>query len=272
MIERFGDTLRHFELLTSIGQTNDTTFLIEVSKGNVPGYSTFHKFGRNPDIDTGDAPTDIWYSGGEYTGFPSETETMEIFSSSPDDTLLGTGARTVTISNLLDSGDNELPDVVVQLDGTTPVSLGAQTYHRCSNFSVTTAGSGNSNLGIITLRHTTTTANIFGAMAIGLGQTQLFAYTVPAGKSLFVPDFEVEMSRANGSPGSANVHVTVRDYGSNVWRVIRNAEITNSHGLNFNSKAYFVGLEKQDIKVIVVSVSDNNTIITGGSDGFLVEN
>jgi hypothetical protein len=39
-------------------------FLIEVAKGNVAGHAIVNKFGRNPDVDTGTDPEDVWTQGG----------------------------------------------------------------------------------------------------------------------------------------------------------------------------------------------------------------
>ncbi len=255
-----------------IYNSNNTQFSVAVAQGKIQGYEPFFKFGRNPDIDTGTTPEDVWNGGGEYTGFPTETETMEIFSSSNQDTAGGNGARTVIISNLLDVDCNEMPPVTVTLDGQNPVSIGTFSYHRCSRMSVETAGSANHNVGNLTLRHTTTTSNVFAVMPAELNQTQIFAYTVPMGKTLYIPSFSIKMSRSNGSPGSANVRVRLRDHGSNVWRTVRNEEITNGQSFEFNGIAYFIAEGGQDVKATVASVSDNNTIVNGSADGFLVSN
>ncbi len=266
------DATQQQELIDALGVINGVPYFIAVNEGLQEGVAPFSKFGRNSDVDTGSAPEDIWHGGGDYTGFPDVSETLEIYSTSANDTAGGTGARTVTISNLLDDDFNQMPDVTVTLNGTTPVSLGVQTYRRSSRVFVETAGTAGENQGDIILRHTTTTTNIFAVMPSGLNQTQILAYTVPAGKTLYIPHFSIKMSRANGSDGSSNITVRVKDGESNVWRALRNEEITNSQSYNFIGLAYFVGYEKQDIKARIESVSDNNTIVTGEADGFLVDN
>jgi len=262
----------HEAVLKSLFNINNPTdYFIEVSRGNVEGVEVFSKFGRNPDIDTGSGQ-DVWEHGGEYTGFPDTAETMEIFSSSGNDTDGGTGARTVIISNLLDANYNVMPNITVTLNGTTPVSLGELSYLRCSRMQVATAGETNANVGTLTLRHTSTTTNIFATISPALNQTQIFAFTVPAGKTLYVPNFNVLMSRANGAQGSANVHVKIRAAGSNVWLTVRNTEITQAQSYQYANDIYFIGLEKTDIRAYIDSVSDNNTIVTGEADGLLIDN
>ena len=259
------------EVITALGKINKTAFFVEVNEGNISGTTPFSKFGRNPDIDTG-AVEDIWNGGGLYTGFPVETETLEILSTSINDTAGGTGAITVEISNLLDATFNEMPPIIVTLNGTTPVSLGAQTYHRASRIRTLTAGSSNWNEGNLILRHTTTTANVFAVMPATLNQTQIFAYSVPLGKTLYIPNFSVMMTRANGSAGSANVTVKIKNGISNVWNVVRNVDISDSQSYQYHSGAYFVVNEGMDVKATIESVSDNNTVVTGEADGFLIDN
>lgn len=259
------------ESLNAIEASILNPYSLEVAKGDVVGVRAVDNFGRNPDIDTASGIEDVWALGGIYSGFPSEVETMEAFSSDANDTLLGTGARTITFTNLLDGSFNEMPDITIDLDGVTPVSLGAQTYSRCTRAFIATAGSGGANAGSITLRHTTTTANIFMGLPIGANQTQVMAYTVPAGKTLYITNYKVALARASGAAGSANISLNNRVQGG-VFRAIRTSEITDGHSYYFNGGNILKVTEKSDLKVSCLSVSDNNTIITSDMDGYLVDN
>jgi len=247
-------------------------YALEAAKGKVTGTTVFEQYGRNADIDTGAFPQDVWNGGGDYTGFPTgAAETMEIFSSDAADTSAGTGARTVTIYNLLDSTGAEMPDITVSLNGTTPVSLGAQEYYRGgTRIKVVTAGSGGENAGEITLRHTTTTANIFAVMPAGRNHTAIAAYTVPLGKTLYLGRIYLSMSRANGAAGSANMTFRARDHGG-VSNAIVSPEITSSHDYYFGSNGFYKFEARTDIKARCESVSDNNTIISADFGGFLVD-
>lgn len=55
-MERFGEVKRHYELLNSIGQVNNTTFFVDAVKGDVEGYTIFSKSGRASDLDV----TTLW--------------------------------------------------------------------------------------------------------------------------------------------------------------------------------------------------------------------
>lgn len=245
---------------------------LEIARGNVSGHTIFEKFGKNNDIDTGSAPEDIWNGGGDYTGFPTgSAETMEIRSDNALDTILGTGARTVKIFNLLDSTGAEMPDIEVDLDGTTWVSLGAQAYYRGgTRVKVTSAGSTGEAQGTITLRHTTTTANIFAVMPPGLNQTAIAAYTVPLGKTLYISRANCQMARASGAAGSATVSIRFREHGT-VFNTTAIPEISNSSGYTFENNGWFVYPTRTDIKWRCESVSDNNSIITGEFGGVLID-
>jgi len=249
------------------------SFDLAVAENQIPGHTILEKYGRNSDIDSGSAPEDIWNGGGDYTGFPTgAAETMEIFSDDTSDTSAGTGARTVTIYNLMDGSGNSMPDVTVTLNGTTPVSLGAQTYYRGgTRIKVRTAGSSGHNEGELTLRHTTTTANIFAVMPAERNQTAIAAYTVPMNKTLYVKRINFQMARANGSAGSANMTFRERPDGE-VFHASVSPEITNSSSYTFENNGFLVFSAMTDIKARCESVSDNNTIVTADFSGFLIDN
>jgi len=245
-------------------------FDLEVARGNISGLTKFSKFGRGTNYDTADATAlDVWSTKALYTGFPTgAAEAMEVVSSNGNDTSAGTGAQTVEISNLIDSTGAASANVTVTLNGTTPVTLGATTYTRASRIRVLTAGSTGGNEGIISLNHAITTANVFAAMPIGFNQTQLAAYTVPLGSTLYINRIDISMTRASGAAGSANVTVRSRPDGG-AFNAIRNVEISDSHGYDFIDDGYLTFEAQTDIVVRVEDVSDNDTIVTAELDGYL---
>jgi len=109
-------------------------------------------------------------------------------------------------------------------------------------------------------------------MGLGKNQTNVFAYTVPKGFTLYVTKFLMTMTRANGANGSAEMSVRMKSFDSNGFRAVRNPEITQAQNYVFNGKAYFVAPELTDIVGRVEDVSDNNTICYGEADGFLKDN
>lgn len=259
------------------GEVGDVSYLnpmytapanAKIAEGLVPGKTMILRFGRDEDIDTASTPEDIWEGDGVYTGFPAEVETIEVLSSDSNDTAAGSGARTVELSDLQDGSGNMMPNVVVSLDGVTPVSAGAQTYSRGFTAKVITAGATGENEGVITVRHSSTTANVFSAMSIGANETSICAYTVPLGHVLDVFHIDMNLSRASGAAGSANVSLRKR-YPGEVFQSLIHPTLTEAHGYSLDSGYIFTFPALTDVVLRVDSVSDNNTIINGEITGIL---
>jgi hypothetical protein len=94
--------------------TND--WYVEVAKGNIPGHSIVHKYGKNPDIPNAATFESVWNGGGDYTGHnATAAETLEVFSSSVNDvgTLLSSGTATGGSSTtIVDTGATFVSDGV----------------------------------------------------------------------------------------------------------------------------------------------------------------
>jgi hypothetical protein len=185
--------------------------------GLAPGYAYIEKVGFNPDVDAASAPEDVWNGGGLYTGFPSVSETLELFSSSAADTAAGTGARTVRLVGLDADGRAQFENVT--LNGTTPV-VTLNTWSRVNRAYVLGAGSGGANVGGITIRHSSTTANVFAVLPPGRNQTQVANYTIPAGFRGLVTHLRVAVSNQQSTAQEAEVQLLVRESGG-VFRVRR---------------------------------------------------
>lgn len=240
-------------------------YVTEAAIGRISNVSYVDKFGRNSDIDVGDE--DVWEGGGTYTGLPTGSpETVELFSSDANDTAAGTGARTVRITGLLTSSSTAYTTEDITLNGTTPVTS-VSSYYRVNRVQVLTAGGGGENAGTITCRHSTTTGNVFASVQAGANQSQVAAYTIPAGKIGVVTHFDCRMSRSTGSVGSANVTFRVRPTGG-VFNARRNFEITNQTVYTTSNLILNAG---DDIKVRVESVSDTNTIVTADIEILLID-
>lgn len=150
------------------------------AEGRYLDRSIVNKFGRNADIDTGSVPEDIWNGGGVYAGFPTGSpEEFQVFSSNAGDT------GQLTFTYLASNTSTEYQTATVTLQGTTPVNTGVTGYRmHAAQYS---SGSATAfNLGEITVRHRTTTANIFCKMPVGRSQTNTGVYTVPAGYTAYI--------------------------------------------------------------------------------------
>lgn len=248
-----------------------TDFVTAVSFGLVSGAKMINKFGRNPDVDTG-AEQAVWNGGGLYTGHPTgAAETIEVFSDSASDTAAGTGMRTMQIDGLDENGEEQYETVV--LAGLTPVAT-TTLWTRVFRAYGLTAGSSGANVGTVTIRHTTTTANVFAALPVGYGQTEVAAYTVPAGYTgLLVHLYAVVRGVGGSFDREAPINLLTREYqaaGDGCWRRRRPTTAATTGPLQLAFEGGYLLPARTDIVVVSESASANNTDITAGFDLLLM--
>ena len=241
----------------------------DIAEGKRAGYSIVNKFGRNQDIDSGSVPEDVWEGGSSYTGFPTgSAELVTAVSDDSNDTSAGSGARTIRIYGLDANGAEQ--NEVITLNGTSLVDS-VNTYTRVNRVIVLTSGSSNQafNAGAISIAHKTTTANIFASVPIGTNQSQIAAYTIPAGKTGYLRNLSVEMKRSN----SANVDgaLWVREDGASPT-LKRIFSVSQTSAL----KDVIVGglplPALTDIAVRITAASTTNIGVTANFDIVLVDN
>lgn len=240
--------------------TEETT----VAAGLFAGYYIVNKFGRNADVD---AAEDIWDGGGDYTGFPTgSAETITVVSSSVNDTSSGTGARTLRIYGL--DANFALQNEDVTLNGTVGVAT-VNTYKRVFRAYVLTAGSGTTNEGTLTVRHTTTTANVFTVIPAGLGQSEVTSYTIPAGYTGFLRRYNASM--ADNTSNSAIIAIKVREFGGAV-RLIRTFAMSTTGPVTREVYGGVSFPEKTDFVFRVTSIANTNGNVSATWDMVVVEN
>jgi hypothetical protein len=242
---------------------------LEVAKGDIPGVSLLHKFGRNPDIDTAAGFEAIWNGGGAYTGHDATAaETVEVFSSDANDASAGTGARTVEVFGL-DSNFAEQNETVT-LNGVTAVDT-ASTYIRLDRAIVRTAGSGAVNAGAITARQNVTTANVFMVLPIGYNQTMISAWTVPADKTAYLLAWGASL--AGKTQANCNIRLKVRPE-NEVFQVKEEFSISAT-GSSAWTRDYdipkLILTEKTDI-YIEADTDSNDSGVSGYFDLAVVDN
>jgi hypothetical protein len=154
---------------------------LDIALGKYSGWDKVDKFGDYASVGT--SLTDIWSTGGVLT-YPTSAESLEILSSSANDTSAGSGARIVEVQGLDANWDLQTENVT--MNGTSAVSL-SNTFIRVFRIRVVSRGTYNAgNAGTITLRVSgggATRGTIqFNATFGGLGTSQMSHYTVPNGK------------------------------------------------------------------------------------------
>lgn len=129
-------------------------------------------FGANPEHVTNIRQV-IWDFSTNYT-LLATAENLSVVSDDSNDTVLGTGARTIRISGL-DSSYNEIEEVV-SLNGTIPVMTVAQFLRR-NRIIVESVGSSGANTGNITISG----SSVQGFIRSSINRDRSTIYTIPAG-------------------------------------------------------------------------------------------
>jgi hypothetical protein len=236
---------------------------IAIAKEVISGNYMTYIFGRNPDVD---AAEDIWAGGGDYTGFPTgAAETLSVFSSSLLDTAAGTGARTVLVEGL-DASYN-LQSEIITLNGIVAV-VSVGTYTRMFRMTVLTAGTGTTNAGTITCRHTTTVADVFSVMPIGVSVTQVAGYTIPLGKTGYIINYGACL--LDTVSVRVECAIKIRPFGGAI-QIIRPFSM---NGGNPVAIPIFGGIQlppKTDVIMRALSTTAVNAIITSNFDLLVVD-
>ena len=240
---------------------------LAISKGESNGYRLLYKFGYNPDVN-GDEET-VWAEGGDYPWLDNAV-TMFVSSSSANDTSGGTGANTILIQGL-DEDYNEIEETVV-LNGQTQVAT-QLSYLRVYRSYVTLAGSAGTSGGTIFIASSGATGGVpdgtvYASLALG-NQTQIAAYTVPAGHTLYIDEvnFTAALSIANKR---VNASFHTREFGSNVFTT-NFINVLQSSQLKQLFKYPQPFAEKTDLECRVFTDTTNNPI-AASFQGVLVKN
>jgi len=240
---------------------------LAISRGHSIGYRTLYKFGYNPDVDTQEET--VWGNAGNYIWLDSAVN-MFVSSTSVNDSGTGTGARTILIQGL-DENYNEIEETIT-LNGQTQVTT-QLSYLRIYRSFVTLAGSNEGTSGVIYIGSSGSTggvpnSSVYASISIG-NQTQIAAYTVPAGYTLYVDEinFTAAVSQSNKL---VHCKFNSRDYESNVFRT-RFVQVIQSNQL-IQSFKYPQGFaEKTDLECRV-STDTSNTAIGASFQGVLIKN
>ena len=240
---------------------------LAISRGHSIGYRTLYKFGYNPDVDTQEET--VWGNAGNYIWLDSAVN-MFVSSTSVNDSVTGTGARTILIQGL-DENYNEIEETIT-LNGQTQVTT-QLSYLRIYRSFVTLAGSNQGTSGVIYMGSSGSTggvpnSSVYASISIG-NQTQIAAYTVPAGYTLYVDEinFTAAVSQSNKL---VHCKFNSRDYESNVFRT-RFVQVIQSNQL-IQSFKYPQGFaEKTDLECRV-STDTSNTAIGASFQGVLIKN
>lgn len=182
-------------------------YLEAIGIGEITGHSQFRGLGRRDALATTVGGDDISDIVAVAIPFPDQTvgEQMTLVSDSANDTAAGSGARTVKIHYLDDSG-NYLHEVVT-MNGVTPVNTVATNIRFIQNLSVQTLGTfGGKNAGNIAIYKLGDAATVYARIVAGVNISLSSARMVPNGKTFYLT--EMAASATSGKPVSARLLAT----------------------------------------------------------------
>lgn len=246
----------------------------QAALGWVPNMTAVTKFGRNSDVDVNAGEIeDVWEGGGLYTGFPAGVvntvaETCTVVSSSANDAAAGTGMRTCRLSGLGATGLAQLEDVT--LNGTNAVTT-TNRWYRVNRVTGLTGGSGQTNAGAITVRHSSTTANIFAVMPAGFGQSQIAAYTIPADQNGLILEVGCSVSNAQVSNQELTASIAARAFGASLFLTRRPTIVSTLLELKMNLALGAIAPPLTDVVLRVQAGTAANLTVMGYIDLLLLK-
>lgn len=178
----------------------------ERSAGSFVSNSTYHDFCEF-----------LTDAAGQETFTPVTTsDSLEVVSSSVNDTALGTGIRTVGIVYLDASGN--WSEFTTALDGTTPVSLSGISASAIIAMYGKTGGSASFSTGTVNLRNVASPAIIYEQITPNSNRSQSGRFTCPRGYYVLLDDLHISVQ---GHPVEIKLRMTRSPFnGSNIDRYV----------------------------------------------------
>lgn len=201
---------------------NAQPYLYSVAEGDVAGHSSLLKFGTRSAI-AANTQSVIWEGTNALYTYLTSAEQLKISSSSANDTVAGTGARTFTIVGL-DANFLEQTETV-NLNGVTAVTTTKSFIRVFRGYCETVGTFGGTNAGNINVTNNAGTNQLMYIPA-GDGQTLMTMWTVPAGKVAYI----TRITASNDSGKGARFSLFTRKLDGGVF-----------YPWNIKYRAYLVG-------------------------------
>ena len=238
--------------------TKDSNFHLEVGKGKIAGYSGLFFTGDNNGVTN--AEQTLMARGGTYL-FPTSATTLDVVSSSANDTLAGTGANAVVIIGL-DSNRDKIIEVV-SLAGTT-IATTTLSFLRVNSFVVIAAGSNSTNEGTVNCSQG---VNVLSQIGIGEGQARQAVASVPNGFTWFAQG--VSFSAGEGDEVEF-FSDAINDAGV---KLRFSKSIIHDTTATFANKSYIPFPQNFDVLITVLKIGGGQAArVSGAMEFFEVEN
>lgn len=252
-------------LIDDDGVLSTEDYLQCIAKGEIPGHVAWSKIGYLP-ASTANSLT-VCNFANDYI-FPTTGMQMEVTSDHAEDKVDGTGARLLRIYYLDINGVDKTTDVVPA--GTAVVPTTATDIYRVNYFRCISAGTGLYPAGTITLRHIDNTP-IYSQLPPGSNRARCFAYTVPAGKNLYITN--ISFSAGYKTTGKTITFQTMANYNNlesvntTVFFQVYSEVLLVDNAVNWDLKTPTKFGPMTDIKINAFGEAD--AICTCGARGWL---
>lgn len=177
----------------------ETSVWDKAAYGSVPGVSYVFLNGNNGGVTTTFEP--FWPESAAYTVLTTAMSAPYCASASASDTSAGTGARTVRVTGI--TSDFAPFAETLTMNGQTSVVLVNTTAQFINSVTVLTAGSGNTNAGVIRCGTGVNSSGVpavtHAMMSTGFSMTQSGMYGVAANKTLLCRNLSVATSGATAN-------------------------------------------------------------------------
>ena len=225
----------------------------QIARGLLRGSSSIHKFGAVPQMSINTTGTcwdknDTLYPWSALTS--ASVLTAQAVNASDDGKIL-------TIEGLDSNYEPQTDTITLSSSGTASTT---KQFLRVYRGYIST---GANNVGVIDVRIGATTVLYIN---IGLAQTLMLVYTVPAGKELLL----LKGACTSQAGADASGFFYVRFFGQTAFRIQHTFEVSGSDGYDYKFEVPFRVPEKTDIDFRLTTRS-NNGRYTAAFDGVLVD-
>jgi len=225
----------------------------QIARGLVRGASSIHKFGAVPQMSINTTGTcwdknDTLYPWSALTS--ASVLTAQAVNASDDGKIL-------TVEGLDSNYEPQTDTITLSSSGTAATT---KQFLRVYRGYIST---GANNVGVIDVRVGATTVLYIN---IGLAQTLMLIYTVPAGKELLL----LKGACTSQAGADASGFFYVRFFGQTAFRIQHTFEVSGSDGYDYKFEVPFRVPEKTDIDFRLTTRS-NNGRYTAAFDGVLVD-
>lgn len=236
-----------------------TNYTSEVAMGKRQGRSTVNKFAFNADVDTGSQ--EIVASFGGTFNIMTTADTLEVVSTSANDTSLGTGARIVQIIGI--DADFLTQTELVTLNGTTAVTT-VNSWLGVNRVVVISSGTSQYNEGDINIEDTAGTVGTQAQVLATSSVTQQAIYHTQINHSLLLDWLWINIRKLSGGGGSPRVTIRgfsysrVTDTFYEIFDFDIDTDVENTTELNPSQPFILTGRE---VIYFTAETSTNNTSV-----------